>query len=130
MRRHSFFALAIIAAVAACSDFPEPEALDAAPLYGCYAAAGSPSLAVEATGVKIAGAGAAIPYRYEMHKIGAVLKMPVAAEMVGRKRSFQRSDDHFYRVLFVDGQPAIRVAFGKEGNLSDYVRYTSNDCRT
>lgn len=79
--------------------------------------------------MRIAGAEATIPYRYEMHKIGAVLKMPVAAEMVGGKSTFQLSEDHFYRVIFAVGQPVIRVAFGKEGNLSGYVRYSSSDCR-
>jgi len=130
MQSHSVRALALVATVTACSDFPEPETLDAAPLYGCYVATGSPTFAVTAKGVRITGAGAAIPYRYETHKIGAVLKMPVVAEVVGGKSTFQRSEDHFYRVLFVEGQPVIRVAFGKEGNLSNYVRYTSSDCRT
>ena len=80
--------------------------------------------------MRIAGTEATIPYRYEMHKIGAILKMPVVAEVIDGKSSFQRSEDHFYRVLFVEGQPVIRVAFGKEGYLSDYVRYSSSNCRT
>ena len=118
----------LVAAVAACSDFPEREALDATPIYGCYIASGSPTFIVKSTGVRIAGAKKTIPFRYEMHKIGAVLKIPIEADVVGGKNIFQQSDDHFYRVIFSGGQPIIRVAFGKEGYLSDYVRYPANDC--
>lgn len=105
--------------------------MDAAPLYGCYVATDSPTLAVTATGVRIAGTTATIPFRYEMHKIGPGLSMRVMPNMIDGKRAFQQSEGQFfYRVLFLEGRPVIRVAFGKGDHSRDYVRYPSSNCPT
>jgi len=88
----------------------------------------APSFTIGSAGVRIVDSGQVIPFRYEKAKIGAVLRMPVAADSVGGKNIFQRSDDHFYRIIYSAGHPIIRIAFGKEGDLKNYVRHPSTDC--
>lgn len=42
--------------------------------------------------------------------------------------TLERGEEHFYRVLWTNGRPVIRVAFGAEGIIQDYERSSANSC--
>ncbi|RYE62015.1 MAG: hypothetical protein EOO82_00585 [Oxalobacteraceae bacterium] len=69
-----------------------------------------------------------VPLRYEQHKIGMVINVPIAAQIVAGRPAFAKSDDHSLRVTFKGSDPVIRVAFGQQGYIYEYTRQTSADC--
>ena len=111
-----------------CSEFREPEAQDPTPIFGCYMSASVPAFALGPQGLKIKSTQETVPFRYELRKVGMIVRAPISAELEGSRYVFRQSDDRFYRVMFSAGQPIIRVAFGKQGYLSDYARYPSSKC--
>jgi len=118
--KHSAFILALLLTLVGCSQFSDPSPADAAPILGCFRAAGAPSLLIDGHGMKIGGRGEIVPYQYGSHKIGMMLRVPLSAEIKDQRFTLQHSDDHLFRVLFDNGKPIIRVAFGPNGTLVDY----------
>lgn len=57
-----------------------------------------------------------------------VVRVGLAAENDQGLYRFNRSYDHFYRVLFTDAGPVIPVHFGKEGYRVEYVHQPTGDC--
>jgi hypothetical protein len=113
--------------IGGCFDFKEPKAQDATQIYGCYGAPGAPSLAITSHGMVLADAGLDVPFHYEFRKVGAVLRVPLIAQRMNGKYAFQRSDDHFYRIIQSASGPTIRVAFS-DGVVFDYRRQSTNEC--
>ena len=113
-----------------CSDFKEPEAQDPSPLFGCYMSDSAPAFELGAQGLKINSIKKTVPFQYEFRKVGMIVRAPISAEVEAGHYVFRKSGDNFYRVIFSAGHPIIRVAFGRQGYLSDYVRYPSSNCET
>ncbi|WP_452655578.1 hypothetical protein [Sphingomonas bisphenolicum] len=112
-----------------CSpSFPEPSAQDPSPILGCYVAPDAPWFVIDASTVKFAGDGKGVSYRYELPKVGTVLRVPMDAAIVDGRLIFTPSEDRFYRVLHTSAGPVVRVAFGKEGLLRDYQHKSLDEC--
>lgn len=109
-------------------EFPEPEAQDPSPILGCYTAPDAPSFVIDASTMKFRGDAKNVSYRYELPKIGTVLRVPMDAAIVHDRLTFTPSEDRFYRVLHTSAGPIIRVAFGREGLLRDYQRKPLDRC--
>jgi hypothetical protein len=112
-----------------CSEFREPEAQDPSPVFGCYMSSSAPAFALGPQGLMLNSTQKTVPFRYEFRKVGMIVRAPISANVEGGRYVFRNSDDRFYRVIFSAGQPIIRVAFGKEGYIVDYVRYPSTNCK-
>lgn len=115
--------------LSSCSaDFPQPETLDAAPIYGCYSAPDAPSFTVGPDGVRTPEIDGVTSFHYEMHRIGAMLRVPLNATFTNGKFGFKRSEDRVYRVVFRSGRPVVLVAFGNEGILKEYDHHPTGAC--
>lgn len=132
MRRRSStscFLLPIAAVtIVACSDFSPPKKADPAPIIGCYKAEGAPMLIVNTDSVTVGGLPQAVPFRYEQRRVGMVMNVPIAAQIVSGRPTFAKSDEHLLRVIFKDSEPVIRVAFGQQGYIYEYTRHTWAAC--
>jgi hypothetical protein len=114
--------------VAGCDKFQEPDAMDPAPIVGCYTAQNAPSLNIGLSALKIEGAGRPVPFRYEFRKVGAVIRAPIDSTEAGGKLNFKPSDEHMFRVFHTHAGPVIRATFGRQGIVVDYVRQPSGRC--
>ena len=115
-------------ALAACGSSDVPKAEDPTPVLGCYKADEAPAILISRDDFTFEGGAHPLPFRYEFHKVGMMLAVPVSADTDGRQLVLRPSDDHFYRVLFDNSLPVIRVAFGPNGQLVDYRRTESRAC--
>ncbi|RVT40749.1 hypothetical protein [Sphingobium algorifonticola] len=113
-----------------CSEFREPEAQDPSPVFGRYMSPSAPAFVLGPRGLRLNATEESVPFRYELGKVGMIVRAPISANVEGGRYVFRKSDDRFYRVIFSSGQPIIQVAFGKKGYLVDYVRYPSTTCKT
>lgn len=127
MRKRSAY-LAGVFLLYGCADFDEPKAVDPAPVVGCYVAPDAPALSVEQAGVRIGQSTEILPYQYQQRKVGMILIMPMVATV--REGEFQigGGEEHFYRVIWNDGRPIIRIAFGPNGIIREYKRRSQNPC--
>ncbi len=117
----------LLVSVVACH-LEEPRAEDAGAIYGCYAAEGAPSFFLSASGMRVEGAAAPIPFRYEYAKVGYGIEVPLGASRSNGRLSFVPSaEDYFYRRAPFSDPPVIIVAFGPEGTVVNYRR--SEDAR-
>lgn len=125
------FACLVIAWLSGCgpAKSEEPAAQDATPIFGCYASPDAPSIKIDAAAISIIGTDKTFPYRYELPKIGTVLRIPMDAVIVGEQFLFKSSDDRFYRVLHSDAGPIVRIAFAPRGVVKDY-RQATGGCRS
>lgn len=111
-----------------CADFDEPEAVDPAPVLGCYVASGAGALSIEQEGVRIGDSSEILPYSYEHRRVGMILRIPMVASVVDGRLQLKSGNERFYRVLSTDDGPVIRVAFGPEGTVRDYQRRSLSAC--
>ena len=108
--------------VSGCFDFNEPAAVDSTPVLGCYVAPEAPSLSIQPHGIRIGRSSEILPLRYEQHKVGMVLAIPMVASVDGGRLEIRSGDTHFYRVLGTNNGPVIRVAASPDGTLWQYER--------
>ena len=111
-----------------CTDFTEPDVLDPSPVWGCYVAAQGPSLSVQSNGVRVGQSSEILPLRYEQHKVGMVLAIPMIASVDRGTLEIRSGDTHLYRVLGTDEGPVIRVAANPDGTLWRYERRSQDPC--
>ena len=111
-----------------CADFDQAEAVDPAALLGCYVAPTSPSISIGQAGVQIGRSPEVLPYRYEQHKVGMVLRTPMVASVEEGRFQLASGDEHFYRVLWTDSEPLIRVVFYPDGTVKNYQRRSLETC--
>lgn len=128
LRKRAIPSIAFILAACGCSDFAEPRAQDAAPIYGCYVAPEAPSIKIASVGVTIDGIRETAPSRYEFAKVGAMVRMPFAAHYRDGQYKLVRSTDHLFRVVHTATGPTLLIAFGPHGHLRRYRRSSSNEC--
>ena len=57
-----------------------------------------------------------------------VLSIPMVASVDEGGFHLERGEEHFYRVIWDDGRPIIRVAFAPDGTIRNYERRTENPC--
>lgn len=114
--------------VVGCTDFDEPAAVDPSPVVGCYVAPEAPSLSVQSNGVRIGQRPAVLPLRYEQHKVGMVLEIPMVASDDRGEFEIRSGDKHFYKVLMTEDGPVILVAAYPDGTLRHYERRSQNPC--
>ena len=120
--------IAMASGLTGCSDFDEPASQDPKPIFGCYNAPDAPSIALTSKGVKIEGVRETTPLHYEYRTVGAILRIPFSAKFRDGRYKFERSDDHYFRVLHTADGPLILVAFGPDGYLKKYRRSSANEC--
>ena len=111
-----------------CTDLAAPRAVDPAPVFGCYVASAAPALSLSQAGVQIAESPEVLPFRYEQAKVGMVLAVPMVASIDQSGFQLKRGKEHFYRVLWTEAGPIIRIAFGPEGTIRDYQRRSTSAC--
>jgi hypothetical protein len=117
----------LFVSVASCH-LEEPRAEDARAIYGCYAAKGAPSFFLSASGMRVEGSAAPIPFRYKSAKVGYGIEVPLDASRSNGRLSFVPSaEDYFYRRAPFSDPPVIIVAFGPDGTVVNYRR--SEDAR-
>jgi hypothetical protein len=117
----------VVAAVSSCG-FHEPAADDASAIYGCYRAPNASSFDLGAGGLRIEGAAAPIPFRYEFRKVGYVLNVPLVAHEVAGHFRLLGGDSHFYRVVASGNGPVIVVASAPNNAVLNYTRSTPALC--
>ena len=118
----------IVLIVSGCTDFDEPAAVDPTPVVGCYIAPDAPSLRIQLNGVRIEQSPQILPFQYEQAKVGMVLAIPMVASVGQSGFELGSGDEHFYRVLWINGGPVIRVAFAPDGIIRDYERSAKEAC--
>lgn len=120
----------VIACVSGCgpTEWQETPSQDPVPIFGCYTAPDAPSFKIDSAGVSIIGAKQRFRYRYELPKIGTVLRIPMDATIVDGRFVFEASKDRFYRVLHRDAGPVVRVVFGPSGVVKDYGLQPAANC--
>ena len=128
MTKRLMLAIAMVSGLTGCSDFDEPAWQDPKSIYGCYTALNAPPIALTSEGVKIEGVRETTPLHYEYKKVGAILRIPFSAKLRDGRYEFERSDDHFFRVLHTADGPLILVAFGPAGIIKKYRRISVSGC--
>ena len=123
----SVIVLLLCMALGACK-FDEPQVLDPASILGCYSANQAPSILIAEDTMKAQGVARILQYRYAFRKVGPMIEVPLMAEVQRGKFALVPSEVHFYRVIFDDSGPLIRVAFGPTGELVDYRRTMPRAC--
>jgi hypothetical protein len=101
---------------------------DASSIYGCYEAPNASSFDLSARGLRIEGAAAAVPFRYEFRKAGYVLNVALVAHDVAGHFQLSGGDTHFYRVVAADNGPVIVVASAPNNAVLNYTRSTTALC--
>ena len=117
----------LLAALASC-DFDEPPAKDASAIYGCYTAPDAPRFSLGAAGMRVEGSQAAVPFRYELRKVGYAVNVPLLANVTERRFALSAGENHFYRMVPSDAGPTIVVAFGPTETTKIYTRKQSSNC--
>ena len=120
----------ILPFVAVAAYQPEqPREGDAGAIYGCYVAPGAPSFILGASGMRVEGSAAPIPFRYDFAKVGYGTPVPLNASLTNGHRSVARSaEDYFYRRSPFSDPPIIIVAFDRKETVVNYRRVENARC--
>ena len=124
---HRAVLIPVLCTLTSCR-FAASPAEDATLIFGCYSAPDAPTFRLGPDGMRVAGSGAVVPFRYEARKVGSGINVPLEATDANGHLSFTPSQqDYFYRRAQFSDPAIIIVAFGHEGTVVNYRR--SEDAR-
>lgn len=116
--------------VASCGLDKSDAALDAHQIYGCYTAPGAPWFTLTASGMRVEGSSATVPFHYDGMKVGAVIVVRLDATHSRENFTFVPSaEESFYRRVPFSDPPVIIVPFGPDGEVVNYSRSDEERCR-
>jgi hypothetical protein len=127
-RTFSLLWMVAFGCLASCGLDEDAAALDARQVYGCYTAGGAPWFTLGASGMRVEGSSAPVPFRYEGMKVGPVVAVRLQATNSDGRLSFVPSaEESFYRRAPFSNPAVVIVAFGSGGMVVNYRR--SEDAR-